>query len=109
MIRDAPTASLTGPKYVPMRAGNANAIRVDSCIRAWYHHATSNSRHGSEGRMEANYYVHPSSYVDIPCEIGEGTKIWHFCHIMPHAKIGAGCNLGQNVLVSSHVEIGNNV
>src|SRR5438876_9092907 len=37
------------------------------------------------------------------------TKIWHFCHIMPHAKIVAGCNLGQNVLVSSHVEIGNNV
>src|ERR1017187_1472410 len=59
--------------------------------------------------MEANYYVHPSSYVDIPCEIGEGTKIWHFTHIMPHARIGAGCNLGQNVLVSSHVEIGNNV
>jgi UDP-2-acetamido-3-amino-2,3-dideoxy-glucuronate N-acetyltransferase len=53
--------------------------------------------------------VHPSSYVDIPCEIGQGTKIWHFCHIMPNAKIGQNCNLGQNVLVSSHVEIGNNV
>ncbi|MBI1829972.1 MAG: N-acetyltransferase [Planctomycetes bacterium] len=59
--------------------------------------------------MQANYYVHPSSYVDIPCEIGDGTKIWHFCHVMPHAKIGANCSLGQNVLVSSHVEIGNNV
>ena len=59
--------------------------------------------------MEPAYYVHPSSYVDVPCEIGAGTKIWHFCHIMPHAKIGKGCNLGQNVLVSSHVEIGNNV
>jgi UDP-2-acetamido-3-amino-2,3-dideoxy-glucuronate N-acetyltransferase len=59
--------------------------------------------------MEPTYYVHPSSYVDVPCEIGAGTKIWHFCHIMPHAKIGKGCNLGQNVLVSSHVEIGNNV
>ena len=53
--------------------------------------------------MQAQYYVHPSSYVDIPCEIGEGTRIWHFCHIMPHAKIGRDCNLGQNVLVSSHV------
>ncbi len=59
--------------------------------------------------MENGFYVHPSSYVDVPCEIGEGTKIWHFCHIMPHAKIGKNCNLGQNVLVSSHVEIGNNV
>jgi UDP-2-acetamido-3-amino-2,3-dideoxy-glucuronate N-acetyltransferase len=60
-------------------------------------------------RVTPNYFVHPSSYVDIPCEIGDGTKIWHFCHIMPHAKIGQGCILGQNVLVSSHVEIGNNV
>lgn len=59
--------------------------------------------------MENSFFVHPSSYVDVPCEIGAGTKIWHFCHIMPHARIGAGCNLGQNVLVSSHVEIGNNV
>jgi UDP-2-acetamido-3-amino-2,3-dideoxy-glucuronate N-acetyltransferase len=59
--------------------------------------------------LEAGSYVHPSSYVDIPCEIGEGTKIWHFCHIMPHAKIGKNCNLGQNVLVSSNVIIGNNV
>ena len=59
--------------------------------------------------MDAAYYVHPSSYVDVPCEIGEGTKIWHFCHVMAHAKIGKHCILGQNVLVSSHVEIGNNV
>jgi UDP-2-acetamido-3-amino-2,3-dideoxy-glucuronate N-acetyltransferase len=59
--------------------------------------------------MDNGYYVHPSSYVDVPCEIGAGTKIWHFCHVMPHAKIGKGCNLGQNVLVSSHVEIGDNV
>ena len=59
--------------------------------------------------MEAGTYVHPSSYVDIPCEVGAGTKIWHFCHVMPHAKIGRNCNLGQNVLVSSKVVIGNNV
>ena len=55
------------------------------------------------------YFVHPSSYVDDPCEIGAGTKIWHFCHIMPHAHIGKRCNLGQNVLVSSDVIIGDNV
>jgi UDP-2-acetamido-3-amino-2,3-dideoxy-glucuronate N-acetyltransferase len=59
--------------------------------------------------LDANYFVHPSSYVDVPCQIGDGTKIWHFSHIMAHAKIGRGCNIGQNVLVSSQVEVGNNV
>ena len=58
---------------------------------------------------EQEYYVHPSAYVDEPCEIGAGTKIWHFCHIMPHAKIGPNCNLGQNVFVASGVVIGANV
>ena len=58
---------------------------------------------------ENNYYIHPSSYVDEPCEIGAGTKIWHFCHVMPNAKIGENCVLGQNVLVASDVRIGNNV
>jgi UDP-2-acetamido-3-amino-2,3-dideoxy-glucuronate N-acetyltransferase len=47
--------------------------------------------------------------VDDPCEIGEGTKIWHFCHVMAHSKIGAYCILGQNVHVASHVVLGNNV
>ncbi len=55
------------------------------------------------------YFVHPSSYVDEPCEIGVGTKIWHFCHVMPDARIGTRCNLGQNVLVASGVVIGDNV
>jgi UDP-2-acetamido-3-amino-2,3-dideoxy-glucuronate N-acetyltransferase len=59
--------------------------------------------------VSANYYVHPSSYVDLPCEIGEGTKIWHFCHIMPNTKIGRYCSLGQNILVASGVTMGNNV
>ncbi len=55
------------------------------------------------------HYAHPSAYIDEPCEIGAGTKIWHFCHIMPHAQIGEACVLGQNVMVASHVQIGNNV
>jgi UDP-2-acetamido-3-amino-2,3-dideoxy-glucuronate N-acetyltransferase len=55
------------------------------------------------------YFVHESSYVDDGAEIGAGTKIWHFCHVMPHAKIGERCNIGQNVLVSSDVTIGTNV
>jgi UDP-2-acetamido-3-amino-2,3-dideoxy-glucuronate N-acetyltransferase len=58
---------------------------------------------------EQNFFCHPSSYVDEPCEIGEKTRIWHFCHIMANAKIGVGCSLGQNVMVASGVLIGNNV
>ena len=54
-------------------------------------------------------YIHPSSVVDEPCEIGAGTKIWHFCHIMKHARIGRNCILGQNVFVASDVRIGNHV
>src|ERR1044071_1617713 len=59
--------------------------------------------------MTLPYYVHPSAYIDEPCEIGEGTSIWHFCHVMAGARIGARCNLGQNVFVGADVRIGNNV
>lgn len=59
--------------------------------------------------MEKNYFVHESSYVDEPSEIGEGTKIWHFCHIMKNSKIGRRCNIGQNVVISPDVVIGDNV
>jgi UDP-2-acetamido-3-amino-2,3-dideoxy-glucuronate N-acetyltransferase len=54
------------------------------------------------------YFVHESSYVDEPCEIGEGSKIWHFSHVMKNSVIGKGCNLGQNVLVSPGVRLGDN-
>jgi len=53
--------------------------------------------------------VHASSFVDDPCEIGAGTKIWHFSHVMQNCKIGEKCNIGQNVVVSPDVVIGNNV
>ena len=55
------------------------------------------------------YFVHESAYVDEPCEIGDGTKIWHFSHIMKDARIGENCILGQNVNVASGAVIGNNV
>ncbi|MFM7839143.1 MAG: acyltransferase [Chitinophagaceae bacterium] len=54
-------------------------------------------------------FIHPSSFVDPPSEIGLGVKIWHFCHIMPHCVIGEGCQLGQNVFVGSQVQLGKNV
>ena len=56
-----------------------------------------------------DYYVHPTSVVDEPVEIGKGTKIWHFCHVMSGARIGERCSFGQNVFVGSRVKIGNNV
>ena len=55
------------------------------------------------------YQAHPTAVIDEGCEIGEGTKIWHFSHVMPHCKIGKNCNLGQNVVVSPGVVLGNNV
>jgi len=57
----------------------------------------------------SDYFVHESSYVDDGAVIGQGTKIWHFCHIMPGAVIGERCNLGQNVVVMPGARLGNNV
>ena len=59
--------------------------------------------------MDTPFFVHPTAMVDPGCEIGEGTKIWHFSHIMPNCKIGKSCNIGQNVVVSPEVVLGNNV
>ncbi len=56
-----------------------------------------------------DYYAHPTAVIDEGCEIGKGTKIWHFSHIMSHSKIGENCNIGQNVVVSPDVVLGANV
>ena len=58
---------------------------------------------------KSNYFVHESSYVDQPCTIGPGTKVWHFSHVMKDSTIGENCNIGQNVVISPGVTIGNNV
>ena len=54
-------------------------------------------------------FIHETAVVDQPCQIGSGTMVWHFCHLMPGCKIGQGCSLGQNVFVASGVTLGNNV
>ena len=54
--------------------------------------------------MDKAYFVHGSSYVDEGCEIGEGTKIWHFSHVMAGSRIGKGCTIGQNVLIAAEVQ-----
>lgn len=57
----------------------------------------------------SNYFAHPTAVIDPDCQIGEGTKIWHFSHIMSNCIIGNNCNLGQNVVISPGVELGQNV
>jgi len=56
-----------------------------------------------------SYFVHESSYIDEDVQIGDGTKIWHFCHIQSGANIGKGCSFGQNVNVANNVRIGDYV
>lgn len=59
--------------------------------------------------MSRNYSAHETAVIDKGCSIGDGTKIWHFSHIMMGCTIGENCNLGQNVVISPEVVLGNNV
>lgn len=59
--------------------------------------------------METTYFAHETAVIDKDCHIGAGTKIWHFCHIMSHSRIGQNCNIGQNVVISPQVILGNRV
>jgi UDP-2-acetamido-3-amino-2,3-dideoxy-glucuronate N-acetyltransferase len=59
--------------------------------------------------VQQPYYAHPTAVIDEGCEIGEGTKIWHFSHVMPNCRLGKNCNLGQNVVISPEVVLGQNV
>ncbi|MGH1436129.1 MAG: acyltransferase [Lewinella sp.] len=59
--------------------------------------------------MSATYYAHPTAIIDEGAQIGAGSKIWHFCHLMPGAIIGGSCSLGQNVFVANKVRLGRNV
>lgn len=58
---------------------------------------------------DTKFFVHPSSYIDDNVSVGDGTKIWHFCHVQTGASIGRNCTLGQNVYVGNNVKIGNGV
>ena len=60
-------------------------------------------------KSKTKYFVHESSYIDEPCIIGAGTKIWHFSHVMKDSIIGSDCNIGQNVVISPNVILGDNV
>ncbi|RYZ96557.1 MAG: N-acetyltransferase [Sphingobacteriaceae bacterium] len=59
--------------------------------------------------MNTNYFIHETAVIDTPCVIGDGTKIWHFSHLMSGCTIGPRCNIGQNVVISPDVILGENV
>ncbi|MBN1908711.1 MAG: N-acetyltransferase [Pirellulales bacterium] len=63
----------------------------------------------SDPGAQRDYFVHESSYIDSPVEIGPGTSIWHFCHVLRDVRIGRDCRIGQNVVIGPDVQIGNNV
>ena len=67
------------------------------------------NQQSSDSPSPANFFVHPSSYVDDGVEIGEGTKVWHFSHIQTGSRIGKGCSIGQNVNIANNARIGNHV
>jgi UDP-2-acetamido-3-amino-2,3-dideoxy-glucuronate N-acetyltransferase len=56
-----------------------------------------------------NFFAHETAVIDAGCQIGEGTKIWHFSHLMPGCTLGKNCNIGQNVVISPEVVLGHNV
>jgi UDP-2-acetamido-3-amino-2,3-dideoxy-glucuronate N-acetyltransferase len=64
---------------------------------------------GSLLTMSSPSFIHPTAVIDQPCEIGAGTKVWHFSHICEGATIGEQCNLGQNVMIAGGVRVGRNV
>jgi UDP-2-acetamido-3-amino-2,3-dideoxy-glucuronate N-acetyltransferase len=58
---------------------------------------------------ETNPYIHPTAIIDPGAQVGEGTRVWHFCHLMPKSIVGRNCTLGQNVFIDNEVMIGNGV
>ena len=57
----------------------------------------------------SNQLIHPTAVIDAGAQIGEGTRIWHFCHVMPKAIVGSNCNIGQNVFIDNNAIVGNGV
>ncbi|WP_317891092.1 Gfo/Idh/MocA family oxidoreductase [Edaphobacter bradus] len=95
-------------RRMPRTDGN-NGVKVleilDACERSLHAQAASVKVHGETTK----YFADPTAVIDSGSEIGEGTKIWHFSHVMPRSRIGNNCNLGQNVVVGPDVRIGDRV
>ncbi len=91
------------------RTDGESALRVLQVLEACEQSLRKKGQPVEIARQSPGYFAHLSAVIDEPCEIGEGTKIWHFSHVMVGSRLGRGCNLGQNVVISSGVRVGNNV
>jgi UDP-2-acetamido-3-amino-2,3-dideoxy-glucuronate N-acetyltransferase len=91
------------------RTSGQSALRVLQVLDACERSLKEGGAPVSVEHLVPDYFAHATAVIDESCEIGKGTKIWHFSHIMAAAKVGLGCNLGQNVVISPDVRIGNNV
>ena len=95
---------------LPKTDGN-NGIQVlkvlNACQKSLEHQGAIVCLNGNG--LSDSYFAHETAVIDLPCQIGQDTKIWHFSHIMAGARVGEKCNIGQNVVVSPGVKIGNNV
>ena len=91
------------------RTAGAEGVRVLQILHACGKSMEKRGRPEPVGAAAPRYFVHPSAVVDEPCKIGDGTKIWHFAHVMANSQIGRDCILGQNVHVAPGVTVGDNV
>jgi UDP-2-acetamido-3-amino-2,3-dideoxy-glucuronate N-acetyltransferase len=86
-----------------------NGLKVLQILEACERSLQQNGAPVQVSSPQPKYQAHSTAVIDEPCEIGEGTSIWHFSHVMANSTIGQRCNIGQNVLVSPGVSVGNNV
>jgi len=91
------------------RTSGATALDVLRVLEACEESLHANGQVVDVVKVSPKYFAHPTAVIDQPCEIGEGTHIWHFSHVMAGSTLGARCKLGQNVVISPGVKIGNNV
>ncbi len=92
------------------RTDGQSGLRVLQVLDACQESLTKNGRNYALGdKKKPTFFVHESSVIDDKVDIGEGTKIWHFSHILQNSKVGEKCNIGQNVVIGPNVTIGNNV
>lgn len=87
-----------------------DVLRVlEACQRSLEYGGNVVAVNGQAKAYPSSLFVHPTSTIDQPCEIGEGTKVWHYSHIMSGARIGRNCTIGQNVMIAPSVTVGHNV
>ncbi|MBF0612078.1 MAG: Gfo/Idh/MocA family oxidoreductase [Magnetococcales bacterium] len=90
----------------PPRTDGAEGLRVLKVLNACQHALETGKIQTMDRKQEEKFFAHPSAVVDRNVEIGAGTRIWHFSHILEGSTIGEGCNIGQNVVIGPHGRIG---